>query len=350
MLFRDACRLQNRARPPVWIMRQAGRYLPEYRDLRQRHSFVEMCTAPDLAVEVSLQPYRRFGFDAVIVFYDILFLAEAMGAPLQFTDAGPVFERPLATLADVEALHEPDLRSADPKKGTGAILESLRRLRAEVPPGTAVLGFAGAPFTVASYLIEGSFQRSGERMKRALHESPAVARRLLERRAAATGEYLAAQVEAGADAVQLFDTWAGLLSPEDFRELALPYEKAVFERVARTGAPAILYVNGCPHLLGDMARSGASVLSIDWRKTLPEARAQLGPKIGLQGNLDPAVLFASSGEVRRRVSAIVDGMRGDPGYIFNLGHGILPETPLESVEALVEAVRGSGGPGEIGPP
>jgi uroporphyrinogen decarboxylase len=320
-------------------MRQAGRYLPEYQELRRRHSFVAMCTRPELAVEVSLQPYRRFALDAVIVFYDILFVPEAMGAPLAFTEEGPRFERPLRTRQDIEALHDPDLVALDPEKGTGAILESLRRLRAALPAETALLGFAGAPFTLACYLVEGSFQRSGDRMKRLCHEDPGAAHRLLERLAAATADYLALQIEAGADAVQLFDTWAGLLGPEDYRELALPYTREVFRRVAASGAPSILYVNGCPHLLETMAESGACVLSVDWRVPLAEARRRVGPAMALQGNLDPSVLYAPPAVVRQRADTMLESMRGDPAYIANLGHGILPETPIASVEALIAAVR-----------
>lgn len=323
-------------------MRQAGRYLPEYRELRAQRSFVEMCTRPELAVEVSLQPYRRFGFDAVIAFYDILFLAEAMGAPLEFTEEGPVFRSPVRSGADIRALREPDVRAVDPREGTGALLETIRRLRAEVPPETAVLGFAGAPFTVAAYLVEGSFGRTGDRMRRLLHEDPGAAHALLERIAGATKDYAAAQAESGADIVQLFDTWAGVLSAEEFREFALPYERVVFERLEEESVPSILYVNGSSHLLDDLARSGARALSLDWRQPLAEARRRLGPGIALQGNLDPAALFAPPGEVRRKAAALLESLRGDPGYIVNLGHGILPETPLEGVEALVEAVRACG--------
>ena len=330
--------MRSTGRPPLWIMRQAGRYLPEYRELRKKHSFKEMCSIPDLAVEVSLQPYRRFALDAVIVFYDILFLAEAMGAPLEFTESGPVFRSPIRSPEDIDALHAPDLRSRVPGRGTGAILESLRRLRAELPRSIAVLGFAGAPFTVASYLVEGGFERTGDRMKRLIHESPRTVHVLLERITEATCAYAAAQVEAGADAVQLFDTWAGVLAPEDFREHALRYERPVMERIAEAGAPGILYVNGSWHLLDEIASSGASVLGLDWRRPLPEARARLGKGFTLQGNLDPAALFAPPAEVRRRADRLLDSMAGDPGFIVNLGHGILPETPLESVEALVEAV------------
>jgi uroporphyrinogen decarboxylase len=339
MLFLDACKNRNGDRPPVWLMRQAGRYLPEYRTIRATKSFVEMCTDPDVAVEVSLQPFRRFGMDAVIVFYDILFLPGVMGAPLVFTDEGPRFERPLRTSADFDRLGRADLTSLDPSKGTGAILESLRRLRREVPREAAVLGFAGAPFTLAAYLVEGRLGQGVDRMRRFLNEEPRLAHRLLELLAQATGEYLSLQAAAGADALQLFDTWAGLLDRKDYAEFALPYEKIALEAVARAGKPSILFVNGCTHILEDMAASGASVLSLDWRLPLRTARERVGAGLGLQGNLDPAALFAAPDAVRQRTSSLLDAMSSDPGYVVNLGHGVLPETPPESVEAFVEAVK-----------
>ena len=334
--FLAAARGRNRGRPPLWIMRQAGRYLPEYQELRAQHSFVEMCSTPELAVEVSLQPWRRFAMDAVVVFYDILFLAEAMGAPLEFTDKGPIFRRPLRDLDDVRRLRVPD-----PREHTGAVLETIRRVRDEIPAETAVLGFAGAPFTVAAYLVEGDFRRSGERIKRMMYEEPETLRELLEAITQATGTYLSAQVDAGADAVQLFDTWAGLLSPEDYRSVALPHQRAVFSALPEE-TPSILYLNGSAHLLDAMASSGARVLSLDWRVELAEVRRRLGPEIGLQGNLDPAMLFAPVPEVKRRVGELLESLRDDPSYIFNLGHGILPQIPVASVEALVETVQAFG--------
>ncbi len=344
----DAARGVNRGRPPIWIMRQAGRYLPEYQEIRAHHSFVEMCSQPDLAFEVSMQPRRIFGFDAVIVFYDILFLPEAMGAPLEFTEKGPTFRKAVRTLEDVRALRIPD-----PREHTGPILETLKRLRAELPPEVAVLGFAGAPFTIAAYLVEGDFRRSGERIKRMMYEEPDTLRELLEMIAAATGPYLAAQVEAGAGAVQLFDTWAGLLGPEEYVHFALPYQKSVFQALApgsaegapgdgapaSAAAPTILYVNGSAHLLDPMALSGADVLSVDWRVALPEVRRRVGSRVALQGNMDPASLYAGPQEVKRRAREVLASMADDPAYIFNLGHGILPQVPVDSVRALVEAVH-----------
>lgn len=323
-------------------MRQAGRYLPEYQEMRRRHSFVEMCTTPEIAVEVSLQPYRRFHFDAVIVFYDILFLPQAMGAPLEFSDRGPAFLHPLRDRSAIEDLRRPEMEAEDPARGTGAVLRSLEALRGIVAAEEAVLGFAGAPFTLAAYLVEGDFRRSGDRIRRLMYEDPASLHVLLERLADATGEYLGAQIAAGADAVQLFDTWAGVLSASDYGEFALPYQQRVFEAVRPTGAPTILYVNGCSHVLSGMAASGATALSVDWREPLREIRARAGDDVVLQGNLDPSSLFAPPDVVRETTGALLDSMAGDARYIFNLGHGILPETPVEAVEVLVETVKGYG--------
>ncbi len=333
-----AARGRNVGRPPIWIMRQAGRYLPEYQEVRKSHSFVEMCSQPDLAFEISMQPHRRFGLDAVICFYDILFLAEAMGAPLEYTDKGPVFLEPLRAQPDVEALATPD-----PKGHTAPILETLGRLRAELDDEIAVLGFAGAPFTMAAYLVEGDFRRSGEHIKRMMYTEPDALRLLLDKLTDATAEYMVAQVDAGASAVQLFDTWAGLLSPADYAEFALPYQKRIFDAIReRTGAPTILYINGCAHLIDGMVASGSSALSLDWRVDLGDVRARVGDELVLQGNLDPSTLFASPEVAAERTREILESRRGDPAYIFNLGHGILPKTPVESVQAVIETVKSSG--------
>lgn len=332
--FLDAARGEGQGRPPIWIMRQAGRYLPQYREIRSRHSFVEMCTRPELAVELSLQPWREFEMDAVVVFYDILFLPEAMGAPLEYTERGPVFDHPVRSADDVRGLRMPG-----PRGGAGPVVETLGRLREELPAEVAVLGFAGAPFTLAAYLVEGSFRRSGDRIRRLRHEDPDTLRELLDLLTAATIQYVEEQARGGADAIQLFDTWAGLLSVEDYTAFALPSQKRIFEALRALDVPCILYVNGCAHILEAMALSGAGVLSIDWRVSLPEARRRVGPRIGLQGNLDPASLFGAPEEAARRTREILESVAGDPAFLFNLGHGILPETPVESVRAVVETVR-----------
>ncbi len=331
--FLAAARRRNAGRPAVWIMRQAGRYMKNYRDLRAAHSFKELCEDPRLATEVSLLPHRILDVDAVIVFYDILIPLERMGSPLAFTDEGPVFARPLREEADVDRL-EP----LDPPRHTPAILETIGRLKEALGDEKPILGFAGAPFTLAAYLVEGELGKSGDGIRRAIHRSPAFVHRLLGRLAEAIGKYLDAQAGAGAAAVQLFDTWAGLLSPEDYREFALPYQKKVFEAL-RPGVPRILYVNGGDHVLEEMGTSLADVVSVDWRGDLGRARERLGPGVALQGNLDPAALFAPEETVRARVRSMLEGRRGDPAYIVNLGHGILPDTPVESAKAMVDEVH-----------
>ncbi len=336
-LLLAAARGRNRGRPPVWIMRQAGRYLKEYRDLRARYPFKTLCEDPALAEEVSLLPERILGVDAVIVFYDILLPVEQMGAPLRFTDEGPVFLSPVATIDQVEGLRPLDLSNQAP-----TVLETIARIKRRLGRDKPVLGFGGAPFTLAAYLIEGELGKSGEGIRRAIHRDPKMVRLLLARLAESMHLYLKAQIDAGADAVQLFDTWAGLLGPSEYREFALPYEKRVLEGLPHTAA-SILYVNGGDHLLEDMAASGADVVSVDWRGDLTRARERVGSRIALQGNLDPAALFAPPEEVRKRVRAMLESRRGDPGYIANLGHGILPDTPLESARAMVETVKAFSG-------
>ncbi|MGH9362117.1 MAG: uroporphyrinogen decarboxylase, partial [Thermoanaerobaculia bacterium] len=328
-----AARGRNRGRPAVWILRQAGRYLKEYRDLRARHSFKRLCEDPVLATEVSLLPHRLLDVDAVIVFYDILIPLERMGAPLEFTDEGPVFSQPVASERDLDRLGP-----LDPGRHTAAILDTLGRLKRELGGSKPVLGFAGAPFTLAAYLIEGELGKAGEGIRRAIHRSPEFVHRLLDRLAEASGAYLRAQLEAGADLVQLFDTWAGLLAAEDYRAFALPYQKRVLESLP-PGPPRILYVGGSAHVVEELGLAGAEVVSLDWRGSLGGARARLGPGIALQGNLDPAALFAPPETVKERTRAMLEGRRGDPAYIANLGHGILPDTPVESARAMVDAVH-----------
>ncbi len=331
--FLAAASSANNGRPPVWIMRQAGRYLKEYQNLRSRHSFMELCENPDLATQVSLLPHRILNIDAVIVFYDILIPLERMGFPLEFTETGPVFRNPVRTERDLEAL-----RPLDPRNHTPAVLETIGRLKKILGGAKPVLGFSGAPFTLAAYLVEGELGRGGEGIRRTLYRTPALVHEILEHLSGAVTTYLNSQAEAGADAVQLFDTWAGRLSPAAYREFALPYQRKIFEGL-RPDLPRILYVNGGDHVLEDMASSGATVLSVDWRCDLSRARSRIGSRLALQGNLDPAALFGTPEEVRARVLAMLESRRGDPAYIVNLGHGILPETPVESAKAMVNTVH-----------
>ncbi|MCK6506348.1 uroporphyrinogen decarboxylase [Myxococcota bacterium] len=317
-------------RPPVWMMRQAGRYMPEYMAIRQGLGFLELCADADLCAEVTLQPLRRFRFDAGIIFSDILLPLASMGLDLSFGKGhGPVFANPLRDRSDIDAL-----RDFDPVRDLPAPLRALQILKAatEVP----ILGFAGAPFTLACYAIEGGGSKDWIRTKQLMWREPAAFQALLDRLADAVGDHMQAQVEAGAVGVQLFDTWAGTLSAEDLRRWALPAAQRAFSRVK--GAPTIYYTRDSGPFLPWLRDSGAQVIGLDWRVDIGHARSVLGPEVPVQGNMDPIALFADEAELRRRTEAIIRAA-GPAGHVFNLGHGITPETPMEAVETVVEAVR-----------
>jgi uroporphyrinogen decarboxylase len=330
--FLDACSGRPVDRPPVWMMRQAGRYLPEYRKVREGVSFLELCRSADLAAEVSLQPFRRFGPDGVIFFSDILVPAEAMGVRVEFGDAGPSLPEPVRSASDLARLSLFD--PSDRIPFTGEILRSIAR---EVGGRAAVLGFCGAPWTLAAYLVEGGGSRSFAVIKEMTARDPGTLRRLLELSADVAAEVLSFQIASGANAVQLFDTWAGELSPDDYREWALPAATRAIAGIRRKTEPVILYVNGASPLLESMALAGADVLSIDWRCPLADARRRL-PGRPLQGNLDPAALGGTPDDVRRRSRAML-AQTGGTSHVANLGHGILPSARLECVEAFFDAVR-----------
>ncbi len=330
-LFLRACRCEPVERVPVWIMRQAGRYLPEFRAVRQKHNFLEVCRTPELAMEVSLQPQRIIGVDAVIVFSDILIPAWAMGLPFELTDKGPVIESPLRTAAQV---HE--LASFDPEQETGFLMETIRGLTRELGPNIPVLGFAAAPWTLACYMIEGHSKDGFPAAKTMLYSDPDLFRSLLQRIARATATYLRAQIAAGASAVQLFDTWVGELTLDQYREFELPATQLLIEEIGAGDTPVILYSKASSHLLAAAAESGANVLSVDWRVDLATVREQVGPRIALQGNVDPCVLLGPEEGVRRAAREAVENT-GGVGHILNLGHGILPQTPVENARAFVQA-------------
>jgi uroporphyrinogen decarboxylase len=328
-LFLRACRGEPVPRVPVWMMRQAGRYLPEYRQIRAKHAFLEVCKTPDLAVEVSIQPLRRLAVDAVIVFSDILIPAEAMGLPLELGDAGPNLPEPVRTQADVNKL-----RVFDPELETGFLPEAIRRIVKQVGPEVPVLGFAAAPWTLACYMVEGRTKEGFATVKSFLYHEPKVFRELLHRIAQATIPYLKAQIAAGAAAVQLFDTWCGELNLRDYENFALP---ATQEIIAGLGAsvPVIYYTKASHHLMPAVARAGANVLSVDWRASLRDIRQALGPRVALQGNVDPAVLLGPPEEIRRVTLDTVAEL-GGVGHILNLGHGILQHTPVEHAKLFIE--------------
>jgi len=328
-LFLRACRCEPVPRLPVWIMRQAGRYLPEYREIRAKHSFLQVCKTPELAVEVSLQPFRRLGVDAIIIFSDILIPAEAMGLPLELEDAGPHLPQPIRSESDVKKLH-----TFDPEQETGFLMEALRRTVDYAGPDVPVLGFAGSPWTLACYMVEGRTKEGFAIVKSFLYSQPRIFRELLQRIAQATILYLKAQIQAGVTAVQLFDTWSGELDLHDYSEFVLP---ALQELISGLGqaVPVIYYTKASYHLLPAIVKAGADVLSVDWRVPLGELRALAGPRVAIQGNLDPAVLFAPPDKIRDATLGLMTELHGR-GHILNLGHGILPHTPVQNAELFVQ--------------
>jgi uroporphyrinogen decarboxylase len=330
--FLGACFGRPVDRAPVWMMRQAGRYLPEYRKVRERLSFSELCRDTDAAAEVSLQPFRRFQPDGVIFFSDILVPVEAMGLRVEFGDAGPELPEPVRSASDVEKLTR-----FDPAERVGFTGRILARLRREVGTRAAVLGFCGAPWTLASYMVEGGGSKTFAVIKQMMLRDPATLRLLLDLCADVAGDVLSFQIASGAQAVQLFDTWAGELSPDDYRHWALPAVQRAIAGVRRQGEPVILYVNGCGGILEDMAVSGADVLSVDWRLPIGEARRR-APGKALQGNLDPAVLLGTPEETARRTQELVAQTQGR-AHIVNLGHGVLPSSRVDCVEAFFAAAR-----------
>ncbi len=330
-LFLRACRFEPVPRVPVWMMRQAGRYLPEYQAVRAKHSFLEICKTPELAAEVSLQPYRVVGVDAIIVFSDILIVAEAMGMPLDVPDSGPVLANPLRDRPAVGAL-----RDFDPSRETKFVADAIRTICAEAGPDVPVIGFAAAPWTLACYMIEGKTRGDVSRAKAMLREEPALIRSLLDRIARSTAEYVRAQIRVGASVIQLFDTWACELSEDQYREFELPATRAIFEALANEGVPRILFAKGSTRHLEDMAQTGADVLSVDCNTDLAQARRLLGERIALQGNIDPTILLGARGGVCAAAREAVE-KTGGVGHILNLGHGILPNTPVENARAFVEA-------------
>lgn len=330
-LFLRACRFEPVERVPVWMMRQAGRFLPEYQAVRARHTFLEICKTPELAAEVSLQPFRALGVDAVIVFSDILIVAEAMGLPLDVPDAGPVLSNPVRDVASIRRL-----RDFDPGRETKFVGDAIRAICKEAGPDVPVIGFAAAPWTLACYMIEGRTRGDVSRAKQMLREEPQAVRELLERIARTTAEYLKSQIAAGAAVVQLFDTWAIELTPDEYEAFELPATQMVLQALGAPEVPKILFAKGSAKHLENMAQSGAQVLSVDANTDLAEARRLLGNRVALQGNVDPTTLLGDEATIRRAAREAIE-KTGGLGHILNLGHGILPNTPVANARAFVEA-------------
>lgn len=330
--FLAACRRQPTPHMPIWVMRQAGRYLPEYRDVRSKVGFAELTRTPELAAEVTLQPIRRFAFDASIIFSDIMVPLEGMGIDLDYAP-GPVIAEPIRTLKQVEAI-----RPLVPERDVPFVMEAIKLTRAGLPAHVPLIGFAGSPFTLFAYLVAGKPSKEFSVPRSFVHAQPEVTARLLERLADAMIVYLRAQAAAGAQALMLFESWGGLLGPHDFRNVALPPVKRIFEGLKDLDVPLIYFANNCGTMLDIVSELPVHVVGLDWRVPLSGARKLL-PGKAIQGNLDPAVLFAPKAALEKRIDEILADAGPAPGHIFNLGHGIWPEADPDAVKRLVDYVH-----------
>lgn len=332
--FIDACWRKPVDYTPIWIMRQAGRYMKEYQDIRNRVSFLELCKTPELAVEVTLLPIDKLGVDAAILFSDILIPVEAMGMDLEFGDGGPHLGSPVKNKSDVDKLIIPE-----PEEKVPFVMETIKLLRRELEGRVPLIGFSGAPFTLASYMVEGGGTSSFVKIKTMMFKDPETIHALLDKVAKTVIHYLNAQIKAGAQAVQIFDSWAGTLSPRDYQEFALRYTKQVIDGLNRKNIPVIYFVQGNPGVLELVKQAGSDVIGVDWRINLDTAWSRLGYDVAVQGNLEPCALFLPKDKLEERAKEVLDQAGSKPGHIFNLGHGILPQASVENAKFLVEAVH-----------
>jgi uroporphyrinogen decarboxylase len=335
-LFLNAAMRQPTPRTPVWFMRQAGRYLPEYRAVREKVDFLTLCKTPDLAAEVTIQPVDIIGVDAAIIFSDILVVPEAMGMELVVEEGrgGPRFPSPIRTVDDIKKLAIPD-----PADKLGYVMEAIRRTRGRLNSKVPLIGFAGSPWTLATYMVEGRGSKNFRHIKELVYGSPREAHKLLEKLAKSVSAYLSAQIEAGAQAVQIFDTWGGILTREAFEEFSLTYIRRVIAETKTGGAPVIVFCKDCGHSLEKIAGSGCQVVGLDWTTDIGMAHSLIGNNVALQGNLDPAILYAPPEVIRREVKSILAKFGKGNGHVFNLGHGVLPDTPVEGVKEFIAAVK-----------
>jgi uroporphyrinogen decarboxylase len=332
--FLRACRREAVDATPVWFMRQAGRYMAEYRALRERHSLLEICRTPDLATEVTLQPVHRIDVDAAILFSDLLLPLEPMGLPFDFIKGeGPQLERPVSDAADIERL-----RVFEPREALSHVLAAIRQIQEELDGRVPLIGFAGAPFTLASYAIEGGHSNNFAKTKALMYGHPDAWHLLCQKLADVVSDYLGAQIDAGVDAVQLFDSWVGTLSADDYREFALPHTRRIFDAV-RGRVPSIHFGTGTATILEQLREAGGDVIGVDWRLPMDAAWDRIGSDRAVQGNLDPTLLLGPVARMFHQTDDILRRIAGRPGHIFNLGHGILPSTPLEHVQMLAQYVH-----------
>ena len=335
-LFLRACKREDVERTPVWFMRQAGRYLPEYRAIREKVDFLTLCKTPELAARVTVQPVDILGVDAAIIFSDILVVPEAMGMELIVEEGkgGPRFPSPIRSRGEIDNLVVPD-----PHSRLKFVTEAIRAARQELKNKVPLIGFAGSPWTLAAYMVEGKGSKDFRFAKELIYSSPKDAHALLDKLARSAAAYLNAQIEAGAQAVQIFDTWGGVLGQLEFEEFSLRYIKQVFSLLRANGAPVIVFCKDCGHSLEKIADTGADVVGLDWKSDIGKAREMVGSYVALQGNLDPVMLFAPPERIEKGVRTILEKFGKGNGHIFNLGHGILPDTPVENVQVFVNAVK-----------
>lgn len=334
-LFLRACKKQTVERTPIWIMRQAGRYLPEYREIRERADFITMCKTPELAAEVTIQPVDIIGVDAAIIFSDILVIPEAMGMNLEMIESkGPKLYEPIRNLDQIN-----NLKVIDPYKDLKYVLDAVALTKKELNNRVPLIGFAGSPWTLMTYMVEGGGSKNFSEIKKFIYNQPKAAHLLLEKISDAVAEYLSAKIEVGANAIQIFDTWGGLLSQSDFKEFSLQYIEKVISKIKRKEEPIIVFAKGVHHSLDDLANSGADVISLDWTINLGEVRNKIGSKVALQGNLDPTVLYANKDKIKEAAVKVLSSFGKGSGHIFNLGHGILPDVDPENAKYLVEVIK-----------
>lgn len=336
--FLNACACKPVDRAPVWMMRQAGRYLPQYRAIRSQHATLEMMKTPEIACEITLQPVDLVGVDAAILYSDILMVPDAMGLPVDFKEGvGPVFSWLVSRPEDLDRLCADGIQSR-----VSFVYQTIELIRQKLGNDFPLLGFAGAPFTVATYMVGSKGAHDCIEIKRMMGQSPAFMKALLDQITDATIDYLAGQVDAGVDAIQLFDTWAGVLSIEDYKTWAHPYTKKILAAIRRLGVPTILYVKGGGPYLECMAEANPDVIGLDWRVSIPEARARTQGKVALQGNLDPAFLYRPIPEIKTLTDAMMASNQNQPGYIVNLGHGILPDIPVDHARVFIDTAKRAG--------
>ena len=334
-LFLRACKRQPVERTPIWMMRQAGRYLPQYRAVREKADFLTMCKTPELATEVTIQPVDLIGVDAAILFSDILVIPEAMGMHLEMHEGkGPVFPHPVRNQEDAKAL-----KVIDPIKDLKYVLDAVSLTKKELNNRVPLIGFSGAPWTLLCYMVEGRGSKNFSFVKSLIHNKPKLAHSILDKLADAIAKYLSAKIEAGADAVQIFDTWGGNLSQADFEEFSLRYIEKIISNIKRDAQPVIVFAKGVHYNLDKIADAGADVIGMDWTMDLGKVRNEIGDRVALQGNMDPTVLYGSEEKIRNEVKRILSNYGNGTGHIFNLGHGILPDVKPENAKLFIDTVK-----------